>query len=83
MWEVEKQNRCVSGVLVLLAHVYKMKHINIQSAFKNICERMSRCDVKGCHHCNKWVCEMSSLLDIPRSSDIIAVEATHSNSAVK
>lgn len=55
----------------------------MQSAFTNICERMGRSKeltefergtVIGCHRCNKSVREISSLLDIPRStvSGIIA-----------
>ncbi|CAI9561893.1 unnamed protein product [Staurois parvus] len=69
----------------------------MQTASTNLCERMGRSQelsefksstVIGCHLCNKSICEISSLLNIPRStvSGIISkVEATgnSSNSATK
>ncbi|CAI9583770.1 unnamed protein product [Staurois parvus] len=49
----------------------------MQTASKNICERMGRSQelsefkrrtVIGCHLCNKSICEISLLLNIPRST---------------
>ncbi|CAI9567057.1 unnamed protein product, partial [Staurois parvus] len=49
----------------------------MQSASTNICERMGRTQelsdskrgpVIGCHLCNKSICEISLLLNIPRST---------------
>ncbi|CAI9602859.1 unnamed protein product [Staurois parvus] len=50
----------------------------MQTVFTNICERMVRSKelsefkcgtVIGCHLCNKSICEISLLLNIPRSTD--------------
>ncbi|CAI9559410.1 unnamed protein product [Staurois parvus] len=52
-------------------------HLGMQTASTNICERMGRsqklsefkCNtVIGCHLCNKSICEISLLLNIPRST---------------
>ncbi|CAI9590838.1 unnamed protein product [Staurois parvus] len=62
--------------------LYKIKHLGMQIASTNICERMGRSQqlsefkhgtVIGCHLCNKSILEISFLLNIPRStvSDII------------
>ncbi|CAI9589634.1 unnamed protein product [Staurois parvus] len=49
----------------------------MQTASTNICERMGRSQelsdskcgtVIGCHLCNKSICDISSLLNIPRST---------------
>ncbi|CAI9551139.1 unnamed protein product [Staurois parvus] len=49
----------------------------MQTASTNICERMGRSQelsdfkcgtVIGCHLCNKSICELSLLLNIPRST---------------
>ncbi|CAI9569879.1 unnamed protein product [Staurois parvus] len=57
--------------------VYKIKHLGMQTASTNICERMGRfqelnefklCTVIGCHLCNKSIREISLLLNIPRST---------------
>ncbi|CAI9565484.1 unnamed protein product [Staurois parvus] len=49
----------------------------MQIASTNICERMGRsqevnefkyCTVIGCHLCNKSICEISLLLNIPQST---------------
>ncbi|CAI9621376.1 unnamed protein product [Staurois parvus] len=47
----------------------------MQTASTNICERMGysllnfkRVTVKGCHLCNKSICEISLQLNIPRST---------------
>ncbi|CAI9596588.1 unnamed protein product [Staurois parvus] len=49
----------------------------MQNASKNICERMGRSQelsefkcgtMIGCHLCNKSICEISWLLNIPRST---------------
>ena len=57
--------------------VYKIKHLGMQTASTNICERMGRSQelsefkrgtVIGCHLCNKSIREISSLLNIPRST---------------
>ncbi|CAI9576291.1 unnamed protein product, partial [Staurois parvus] len=57
--------------------VYKIKHLGMQTASTNICERMGRSEelgefkrdtVIGCHLCNKSICEISLLLNIPRST---------------
>lgn len=56
--------------------MYQIKHIAMQSAFKNICERIGHSKrltelnfdtVIGCQGCNNPVCEMSYLVDIPQS----------------
>lgn len=56
---------------------YKIKHIDMQTAFTNICERMGPSQqlgeflcgtVIGCHLCNKSSCEIFSLLNIPQST---------------
>ncbi|CAI9605859.1 unnamed protein product [Staurois parvus] len=50
--------------------------LGMQTASTNICERMGRSQelseikhgtVIGCHLCNKSICEISLLLNIPRS----------------
>lgn len=51
----------------------KIKHLAMQSAFTNMCHSAELSEFKhgtvvGCHFCNKSVCEISSLLDIPRST---------------
>ncbi|CAI9549891.1 unnamed protein product, partial [Staurois parvus] len=57
--------------------VYKIKHLGMQTASTNICERMGRSQelsefkrgtVKGCHLCNKSIREISLLLNIPLST---------------
>ncbi|CAI9564511.1 unnamed protein product, partial [Staurois parvus] len=57
--------------------VYKIKHLSMQTASKNICERMGRTQelskfkrgtMIGCHLCNKSIREKSLLLNIPRST---------------
>ncbi|CAI9574696.1 unnamed protein product, partial [Staurois parvus] len=57
--------------------VYKIKHLGMQTASTNICERMGRSQelsefkrgtMIGCHLCNKSICEISLLLNIPRSA---------------
>ncbi|CAI9599881.1 unnamed protein product, partial [Staurois parvus] len=56
--------------------MYKIKHLGMQTASTNICERMgcsqlSECKrgtVIGCHLCNKSICDISLLLNIPRSA---------------
>ena len=62
---------------VLLPQVYKIKHLAMQPAFTQISESMGRSKelselergaVIRCHHCNKSACEVSSLLDVPRST---------------
>ncbi|CAI9603544.1 unnamed protein product [Staurois parvus] len=77
--------------------VYKIKHLGMQTASTNICERMGRSQelsefkrgtVIGCHLCNKSICDISLLLNIPRSTVsgyYNKVEATgnNSNSATK
>ncbi|CAI9616451.1 unnamed protein product [Staurois parvus] len=59
------------------SQVYKIKHLDMQTASTNICERMGRSQelseikrgtVKGCHQCNKSISEISLLLNIPRST---------------
>ncbi|KAF3687163.1 Transposable element Tcb2 transposase [Channa argus] len=54
-----------------------MKHLDMQTAPTNICERMGRSQelsefqrgaVIGCHLCNKSIREISSLLNIPQSN---------------
>ncbi len=54
-----------------------MKHLGMQTASTNICERMGRSQelsefqrgtVIGCHLCNKSSHEVSSLLNIPQST---------------
>ena len=61
--------------LGLLPQLYKIKHLARQPAFTSICGRMGRSKgltefehgaVIGGQSCNKSVCEISSLLDIPR-----------------
>ncbi|CAI9561611.1 unnamed protein product [Staurois parvus] len=57
--------------------VYKIKHLSIQTASTNICERMGRSQelsefkcgtVIGCHLCIKSICDISLLLNIPCST---------------
>ncbi|CAI9568697.1 unnamed protein product, partial [Staurois parvus] len=57
--------------------VYKIKHLGMQTASTNICERMDcsqelsefkRGTVIGCHLCNKIIHEISLLPNIPRST---------------
>ncbi|CAI9595305.1 unnamed protein product, partial [Staurois parvus] len=57
--------------------VYKIKHLGMQTASTNICERMGRSQernefkrgaVIGCHLCNKSIRETSLLLNIPQST---------------
>ena len=57
--------------------LYKIKHLGMQTASTNICERIGRSQelsefkrgtVIGCHLCNKSIREISSLLNIPRST---------------
>ncbi|CAI9582248.1 unnamed protein product [Staurois parvus] len=57
--------------------VYKIKHLGMQTASTNICERMGhskdlsefkRGTVIGCHLYNKSIREISLLLNIPRST---------------
>ncbi|CAI9546712.1 unnamed protein product, partial [Staurois parvus] len=57
--------------------VYKIKHLGMQTASTNNCERMGRSQelsefkcgtVIGCHLCNKSFLEISLLLNIPRST---------------
>ncbi|CAI9535287.1 unnamed protein product, partial [Staurois parvus] len=56
--------------------VYKIKHLDMQTASTNICERMGRSQalsefsgsVIGFHLCNKSIHEISLLLNIPRST---------------
>ncbi|CAI9540482.1 unnamed protein product [Staurois parvus] len=57
--------------------MYKIKHLGMQTASTNICERMGRsqklCEFKhgaviGCHLCNKSTHEISWLLNSPRST---------------
>ncbi|CAI9614278.1 unnamed protein product [Staurois parvus] len=57
--------------------VYKIKHLLMQTASTNICERMSRSQqlsnfncgtVIVCHLCNKSICYISLQLNIPRST---------------
>ncbi|CAI9560457.1 unnamed protein product [Staurois parvus] len=52
----------------------------MQTASTNICERMGRSQelsefkcgtVIGCHLCNKSICDISLLLNIPRSTVLI------------
>ncbi|CAI9563266.1 unnamed protein product, partial [Staurois parvus] len=60
-----------------LPQVYKIKHLGMQTASTNICERMGcsqelsefkRGTVIGCHLYNKSICEISLLLNIPQST---------------
>ncbi|CAI9621618.1 unnamed protein product, partial [Staurois parvus] len=57
--------------------VYIIKHLGMQTAFTNICERMGRSQelrefkrgtVRGCHLCNKSIHEIFLLLNIPQST---------------
>ncbi|CAI9574130.1 unnamed protein product, partial [Staurois parvus] len=57
--------------------VYKIKHLGMQTASTNICERMGhsqelsafkRGTVIGCHLCNKSIRDISLLLNFPRST---------------
>ncbi|CAI9533881.1 unnamed protein product [Staurois parvus] len=57
--------------------VKKIKHLGMQTASANICERMGRsqelsefkCDtLVGCHLCSKSIFEISLFLNIPRSA---------------
>ena len=59
------------------SQVYKFKHLGMQTASTNICERMGLSEelskfqcgtVIGCHLCNKSSHEISSLLNIPQST---------------
>lgn len=59
---------------VPLTQMYKIKHLATESAFKNICERMGcfkehaefeHSTVIGYYSCNRLLCKISSLLDIP------------------
>ncbi|CAI9583764.1 unnamed protein product, partial [Staurois parvus] len=67
-----------SGVPItsIATGVYKFKHLGMQTAFTNICERMGRsqelsefkCGTGiGYHLCNKYIREISLLLNIPQS----------------
>ncbi|CAI9594330.1 unnamed protein product, partial [Staurois parvus] len=56
--------------------VYKIKHLGMQTASTNICERIGppqelsefkRGTVIGYHQCNKYILEISLLLNIPQS----------------
>ncbi|CAI9614032.1 unnamed protein product, partial [Staurois parvus] len=58
----------------LWPQVYKIKHLGIQTASTNICERMGHSQelsefkhgtVIGCHLCNKSIREISLILNIP------------------
>ncbi|CAI9600121.1 unnamed protein product, partial [Staurois parvus] len=58
-------------------HVYKIKHLDMQTASTNLCERMGRSQklsefkhgtVIGCYLCNKSIREISLLINIPRST---------------
>ncbi|CAI9591336.1 unnamed protein product, partial [Staurois parvus] len=58
-------------------HVYKIKHLGMQNASTNICEIMgcsqelskfNHGTVIGCQLCNKSICEISLLLNIPQST---------------
>ncbi|CAI9578362.1 unnamed protein product [Staurois parvus] len=57
--------------------MYKSKHLGMQTASTNICERMGRSQelsefkrgtMIGCHLCNKSIHEISLLLNIPQST---------------
>ncbi|CAI9584240.1 unnamed protein product [Staurois parvus] len=57
--------------------VYKIKHLGMQTASTNICERMGRSQELGefkrgtvivCHLCNKSIHDISLLLNIPQST---------------
>ncbi|CAI9620409.1 unnamed protein product, partial [Staurois parvus] len=57
--------------------VYKIKHLGMQTASANICERMGRSQelrefkrgtMISCHLCNKSICDICLLLNIPRST---------------
>ncbi|CAI9614163.1 unnamed protein product [Staurois parvus] len=57
--------------------MYKIKHLGMQTASTNICERMGRSQelnefkrgtVIGCHLCNKSIREISLLPNIPWST---------------
>ncbi|CAI9573462.1 unnamed protein product [Staurois parvus] len=57
--------------------MYKIKHLGMQTASTNICERMGRSQelsefkrgtVIGCHLCNKSIHEIFLLLNIPQST---------------
>ncbi|CAI9571353.1 unnamed protein product, partial [Staurois parvus] len=57
--------------------VYKIKHLGMQTASTNICERMGRSQelseckhgpVIGCYLCNKSIREISLLLNNPHST---------------
>ncbi|CAI9575463.1 unnamed protein product, partial [Staurois parvus] len=56
--------------------MYKIKHLGMQTASTNICERMGRSQelsefkrgqVIGCHLCNKSISQISLLLNISQS----------------
>lgn len=59
-----------------LLQAYTIKHLDMQSAFTNLCEKMgyseelnsSLCCDTGCHFCNILVHEILSLIDTPRST---------------
>ncbi|CAI9590768.1 unnamed protein product, partial [Staurois parvus] len=62
--------------------VYKIKPLGMQTASTNIGERMGRSQelsdskrgpVIGCHLCNKSNRDISWLLNIPRSTDLMVV----------
>ena len=64
-------------IFLLWPQVYKFKHLGMQTAFTNICERMGHSQeliefqhgtVIGCHLCNKSSREISLLLNIPQST---------------
>ncbi|CAI9559392.1 unnamed protein product [Staurois parvus] len=57
--------------------MYKIKHLGMQTASTNICKRMGRSQelrefkcgtVIGCHLCNKFIRDISLLLNIPWST---------------
>ncbi|CAI9560272.1 unnamed protein product [Staurois parvus] len=57
--------------------MYKIKHLGMQTASTNICERMGRSQelsefkcgtMIGCHLCNRSIREISLLLNILRST---------------
>ncbi|CAI9545395.1 unnamed protein product, partial [Staurois parvus] len=66
-----------SGQSPLWPKVYKIKHLGMQTAPTNICERMGRSQdlsefrsgtMIGCYQCNKSIREISFLLNIPWST---------------
>ncbi|CAI9561671.1 unnamed protein product, partial [Staurois parvus] len=65
------------GAQTFNPHCIYIKHLGIQTASTNICERMGRSQelsdfkhgtMTGCHLCNKSIREISLLLNIPRST---------------